>query len=75
MFNKKNKLGHLSINNKIVPEYREFSGLALTFAMRYCMKHREEIKNNDDVKKYFDEGLKVYQDNKNKKLNKDKEAL
>lgn len=70
MFNKtKTKINSLS-NLEMKPEYKEFGRFALIYATRYCLRHKKELKTQEDVKKCFDEGLKKFKLQKNLKKNK-----
>lgn len=68
MFNKRKLQQVNSLSNlKRTDEYKNYSNMAIVFATRYCIKHRKELLNKDDVKHAFDTALSLY---KKRKLNK-----
>ena len=65
MFNK-NKQKQLSSLSSLKrnDEYKDISNMQLTYAVRYCFKHRKELHTKEDVKKCFDEAIACYKTNK-----------
>lgn len=49
-------------NLKLVDEYAEFPRMALVFAFNRCMRHRKELHNQAEVKKFYDDSLKLWAD-------------
>lgn len=49
-------------NLKLVDEYKEFPRMALVFATNRCMINRKKLHTQEDVKKFFDESLKIWAD-------------
>lgn len=69
MFNKRKQQQVNSLSNlKRTDEYKDYSTMAIVYAVRYCNKHRKELLNKYDVKQAFDTALALYQKRKMNKL-------
>jgi len=68
--NKQKQINSLS-NLNLKDEYKGLSKMALIYATRYCLHHKKEILTDEDVKKYFNDGLAKYTAQKQNKLIKE----